>query len=374
MNARERFLRTMQFQSVDRVPYHELGIWGQTHERWFNEGLPRDVLHGNFFQGEEYFGMDRRDFIDIKAGMIPPFDPEVMEEDERIMVYRDERGITRRTIKEGTVRGTRPSMDQYLRFPVENRADFHELKKRYSPRSPVRYPPWWDDKVRSWKDCDYPLCLLVNAAFGFYSTPRQWMGTENLSVAFYDDPTLVHEMMDFLAEFFIETVRRAVEDVAIDYFNFFEDMAYKTAPLISPQMFREFMLPRYKRVIDFLRSHGVKIVIVDSDGNMESLIPLFLEAGVTGVWPLEIAAGMDPVKLRKEYGQDLTLSGGIDKRVLAQDRKAIEGEMLSKVPHLLEAGGYIPTVDHSVPPDVPYENFLYYLDLKEKIAEGRYGA
>jgi len=97
-----------------------------------------------------------------------------------------------------------------------------------------------------------------------------------------------------------------------------------------------------------------------------------IEAGVNYHWPLESAAGMDPVKLRAEYGKDLALSGGIDKRELAKDKVAIEAELLSKVVPLLEAGGYIPTVDHTVPPEVPLDNFLYYLELKRKIAEGKW--
>ncbi|MFQ6043664.1 MAG: uroporphyrinogen decarboxylase family protein, partial [Candidatus Poribacteria bacterium] len=153
------------------------------------------------------------------------------------------------------------------------------------------------------------------------------MGTENLSFAFYDQPKLLHEAMDFLADFFVDVTQRAVSELDIDYFNFFEDMACKSGPLISPQHFKEFMLPRYKRVIDFLHRHGIEIIWVDSDGNTEPLLLLFIEAGVTCHWPLEQAAGMDPIKIRKKYGLSLALSGGIDKRELAKDKKAIEKEV-----------------------------------------------
>ena len=109
---------------------------------------------------------------------------------------------------------------------------------------------------------------------------------------------------------------------------------------------------------------------MDSDGNVNELIPLWLEIGVNGVLPLEVAAGIDPVALRKKYGQDLLMMGSIDKRVLAKDKKAIEKEVFSKVPFLIEQGGYVPMVDHTVPPDVPFENFLYYRELIKKIVEG----
>ena len=126
-------------------------------------------------------------------------------------------------------------------------------------------------------------------------------------------------------------------------------------------------------MIDFLHRYGVDIITLDSDGEFEVLIPLFLEVGVTGIWPLEIAAGMDPVSLRKKYGKNLALSGGIDKRALAKDKKAIEQELMSKIPYLVEQGGYIPTIDHAVPPDISLKNFMYYLNLKNKLAEGKLG-
>lgn len=369
MNERERFIETMTFGSPDRIPNHELGLWGQTVERWIGEGMPTDALKGNFFEGEPFFKLDRREFVNVNVNMIPPFEAMVIEEDERTILYRDEQGILRKALKEGTVRGTRPSMDLYIDFPVKTREDFHRIKERYDPFSPGRYPSDWEEKAKRWERRDCPLCLLANGTFGFYSMLRRWMGTVNLSYAFYDTPELVEEMLDFLCDFFIETTRRAVKELDIDYFNFFEDFAGKGGPLLSPQIFRRLFLPRYKRVIEFLRGNGINIITLDSDGNIEVLIPLLIEVGVTGIWPLEVASGMEPAKLRKEYGSSLALSGGIDKRALAKNRESIRRELL-KVASLIEQGGYIPTVDHTVPPDVSYSNFLYYLELKLKLLEG----
>ncbi len=162
-----------------------------------------------------------------------------------------------------------------------------------------------------------------------------------------------------------------MKEVEIDAFTFDEDSAYKTGPLISPNIYRKFFLPRHRKIVEFFRKYGVKVIQLDSDGNTEALIPLLIEAGINCHWPLEAAAGMDPVKIRKEYGRDLALIGGIDKRALAKDKRAIESEVRKKIVPMLETGGYIPTVDHLVPPDVPLENFLYYLELKRKIAEGK---
>lgn len=367
MTTRERFLRTLRFEPVDRPPNFELGYWGQTVERWLQEGMPQEAVESGGFYGHAYFGIERRDFVPLNCGPIPPFEREVMEETERHILYRNEQGILRKALKVGTVRGTRPSMDQYLAFPVQTRADFQRLKKRYDSADPRRLPADWLTRV----ECDpdrreAPLCLVPNAALGFYSQARRWMGTEGLSLAFYNDPALVHEMMDFIADFTIALADRVLAEVRVDYFNFFEDLAFKSGPLLSPETFRIFLLPRYQRVTEFLRARGVTQIWFDSDGNFEVLIPLLLEAGVTCIWPLEAAAGMDPRSLRREYGRDLALSGGLDKREIAKGKKEIEREIMDKVPALVAKGGYIPTLDHSFPPDISYPNFQYYLEVKRR--------
>lgn len=124
---------------------------------------------------------------------------------------------------------------------------------------------------------------------------------------------------------------------------------------------------------DHLLSHGVQIISLDSDGNIEVLLPLIIEAGFNHICPLEQAAGMDALELRRQYGTALSFLGSIDKREIAKGRREIERELLRQVPQLIESGGYVPTIDHSIPPDVSYENFLYYLDLKRQIIEGKFG-
>lgn len=177
-------------------------------------------------------------------------------------------------------------------------------------------------------------------------------------------------MVEFVADFTMQTVQRAIEDVDIDYFNYFEDFACKSGPLLSPAIFRKFFMPHYKRMNEFFRAHGINIIALDSDGNTEPLIPLMIECGVTLHWPCEIASGMEPQKLRKEYGHDLALSGGIDKREIAKGPEAAEREVLRKVPELIADGGYIPTLDHTFPPDISYDSFLHYLEIKQRCLEG----
>ncbi len=367
MTTRERFIRCMRFEPVDRPPNFELGYWGQTLERWIAEGMPPEQAGAGGFYGHEFFGIERREYVPVNFGPIPPFGPEVIEETDRYMLLRDEYGQVRKALKEGTARGTRASMDQYISFAVEKPEDFERVKERFDPTAPGRVPEDLDAFAEKHKERDYPLCAVPNAAFGLFSHARRLMGTERLCYAWYDWPELMHEMMDFFTEFAIETLRPVLKRVECDYFNIFEDFAFKTGPLVSPPIFERFLLPRYKRLTQFLHDHGIDIIWFDSDGNFDVLVPMLIEAGITCIWPLEVAAGNDPRELRRRFGRQLAVSGGIDKRVLASDKQAIRAELEAKIPALVREGGYIPTLDHSVPPDVPYSNFLYYLDLKVEL-------
>jgi uroporphyrinogen decarboxylase len=139
-------------------------------------------------------------------------------------------------------------------------------------------------------------------------------------------------------------------------------MAFNNGPLISPKHVEKLMVPNYRRVNETLRSRGVDIIGVDSDGKLDKLIPLWLEGGINFVYPNEVAAGNDVAALRQQFGREMRLVGGIDKRELAKGRDAIGKELERRLP-LIADGGYLPSVDHSVPPDISFDNYLAYLEL-----------
>jgi len=370
MTHRQHLQQILSGAQSGWVPNYELGCWGQTVERWLAEGMPVSrsrVGTMDMFEGEELFRLDRRNFARLEAGMIPAFDAQVLAEDEETITARHSNGIVTRALKTGTVRGTRMSMDSYLSFPVTDRASWRALKRRYNAKDPVRYPFWWDEQARLWQQRDYPVVLMGNGSFGLYSQLRSWVGTEPISYLFYDDPTLVDEMLEFAADFLLELVEPALPQVQFDYFSFFEDCAGKGGPLFGPKLFRRFFMKHYQRIIARLNGAGIRSIWVDSDGDCEALLPLWMEAGVTCSWPLEQASGMDPLRLRRKFGKELILAGGIDKMEIAKGRKAIEAELCRKLPPLLEQGGYIPFLDHAVPPDISYADFCYYVELKLKL-------
>ncbi len=322
MTHRERFNRVMHFQPVDRIPNEEFGYWGETLERWRSEGMPANA------DEELYFTLDIR-------------------RERRLMPVNNT----------GAIPG--------LGFRILSLDDLERAKPHYNPHSPERYPQNWDALVENYKTRDYPLGLNMT---GFFGQPRGWMGLANACTGYYDNPDLMHAMGDCWADFVIESSRRALEEVDVDFVQVWEDMAYNHGSLISPGSFREFMTPYYKRVTDFIRAHGVDVILCDCDGNVNELVELFIEAGVNGLYPLEIVAGTDPFAIREKY-PDFLLLGGIDKMALSKGPDAIDQE-IEKASQLMRHGGYIPFTDHRVPSDVPLANFQYYMLRKREMIGG----
>jgi len=371
VNEIERFLACMEYQPRDRCPNHELGVWPQTMERWLKEA-PKEAVKftWNWFFSEDALQLDKREYIPVNYDFIPPFETEVLEETEEYEVIRNGKGIVTRALKEGTVSGGRMCMDQYLDFPVKNAADFAKIKKRLVPALPERYPADLDSRIETWSKRDYPLVLGVNcAANGFYWRAREFMGTEALSYAWYDQPKLMHEMMETYADLIIETSRPVLEKIQVEYFVLNEDMSMKSGPLLGPDIYRKFILKHLKRLVEFFRAHGTKYLAVDTDGDPTVLIPLLLEGGIDTLWPLERASNVHPRTLRNKFGRTLHLWGGVDKRVLPHGKEAIRQHLLELAP-LVEEGGFIPTIDHTVPPDVSWDNWRYYMDLKWSLLRG----
>ena len=185
---RQRFLDCMEYRASDRRPNHELGVWAQTRLRWLAEA-PQAVqgFGWNWFDGEDALGLDRREYIPVDYGFIPPYAAEVLEEDEHTLVARNAKGIVTRALKEGSVGGARMCMDEYIGFPVTRPGDFQDVRRRLIAALPQRYPPDLAARIAAWKARSSVLVLGRNcAANGFYWRAREFMGTEGLSLAWYD--------------------------------------------------------------------------------------------------------------------------------------------------------------------------------------------
>jgi uroporphyrinogen decarboxylase len=354
--CRDRWVRCMHFHSVDRIPNEEFGYWDDTFVVWHTQGLPDFVTDNE--KADIFFGFDRRDIAPVNIGLHPTFEYRVLEEDDQYRIIVDTEGVKGKIMKSGD-----SSIPQYLEFPIKTRLDFERFRERLNPETFGRYPSNWNVLVHNWKHRDYPLGINLGSLFGWI---RDWMGFEGVALACHDDPKFITEMMDCITNLVMLTVQKALKEVQFDYGSIWEDMAFNQGPIISPRMFSEFMVSRYKKITDLLKQHGCDVVYVDCDGNMNELVSLWIEGGVKGMFPIEVASGTEPEKWRERFGEQVLLLGGIDKRQLAKGKKEICTE-LKRVQKLVRQGGYIPFVDHRVPPNVSYKDYLYYLDAKRDI-------
>jgi uroporphyrinogen decarboxylase len=169
-------------------------------------------------------------------------------------------------------------------------------------------------------------------------------------------------------QFAKDALSRLLATGMLDFVQVWEDMAFKTAPLISPRLVRQFMLPAYEDLIDFLRKGGAKLIMVDCDGRVNDLLPIYRAAGMDGVHPCEVAAGADPIELRRLW-PGCALMGGMDKRLIASGRDGVDAE-LDRLRPVLQQGAFIPFLDHFVPPDVSYDTYRYYLERRRDLLGG----
>jgi uroporphyrinogen decarboxylase len=294
-------------------------------------------------------------------GLVPLFEEQVIEESGQYRVKRTEFGTVIKQFKDG-----QSALPQFLEFPVRDMRTFEDIKWRLDPATPERLGADWEQSAHVYHASEVPVYVYVCGPFG---TARHLLGFENLMLAYYDAPELIHAIGEHWVTLHTALLERITASATIDAIYFWEDMAYRNGPMIGPTLFKEFMSPYYKRVIDCARSLGIEVFEVDSDGNVAVLLPLFIEAGVNMFLPFEVQAGMDIREIRGRYGNALVIEGGLDKRKLAFDFNAIREEVESKVPLLLQEGGYVPALDHAVPPDVPLENFEFFLKLVREIGE-----
>jgi uroporphyrinogen decarboxylase len=285
----------------------------------------------------------------------------VLEETDQEQVISDATGVIYRQRK------THKTIPHYIRFPIENEADYADLLPRLNGAEPGRYSDDFDQDLHWRRERGEIIGVNFRAFFGF---PRNYMGLEKWSMAFYDRPELVQRIINDRLQFVKDLLKRVLSTGLLDFVQIWEDMAYKTAPMISPELVRQYMLPAYKKLVTYLREGGVKLIMVDSDGHANDLLPIFLEAGMDGMHPCEIAAGCDPVLLRSKY-PNCALMGGLDKRTIASGRDGVDSE-LRRVQSVLEDGAYIPMLDHFVPPDVSYQTYLYYMERRRELLSHPY--
>jgi uroporphyrinogen decarboxylase len=366
MTPRERYLATLRFEQPDRIPFDPGWPRESTMRRWYAEGLPREGFwmdHLCRAIGMPVEPSKPKLALNVDFRMIPMFEEKVLEHRDGHYVVQDWMGNITEISDQYDYTYIRSAKDfvtrKWHKFPVENRADFEAMKRRYNPDEPARYPADFAGRVRQLRDREH--ITSFNVAGPFWQL-REWCGFEPLCLLLIEDPDFIREMIAFWTEFVSRVMARALEAGVVDVMGINEDMAYKEKSMISPAMTREFLAPCWRRWVAEARQAGVPIVDEDSDGKVDELIPIWIECGIPVCDPIEVAAGNDIVAFRRQFGRQIAYRQGVDKRCIAKGGVVIENE-LRRIEPVVRDGGFIPGCDHGVPHDISWPNYLHYARL-----------
>ena len=329
MTNRERFAAALSGAPTDRLPVVEWASWWDlTTTRWESEGAPKitgpDTL-------QNYFGLDP-----LRQIWISPRGKDC------------------------------PAPAHYGAELISSPEDYEALRPHLFGEEELNQAL---DTASEWapghQRGDYAGWLTLE---GFFWFPRTLFGIEPHLYAFYDFPELMHRINQDLAAFHLRCLNALLPVWQPEFMTFAEDMSYNHGPMISKELFDEFMLPYYQQVVPLLKEYGVK-VLIDTDGNVEPLIPWFQEAGIEGILPLERQAGVDVNRIRRQYPTWLMI-GGYDKTIMHLGEEAMRKEFERLLP-AIRSGRYIPSVDHQTPPDVSADQYRIYVALLKEYTQMR---
>lgn len=322
-------------------------------EEWRAQGASEDEV------ALTAFGFDtvRRHQVQVDIGPLSGQDEVVIADTAAHTFSRDRYGRTMQLCKGFA------TLPLPLEHPVTDRASWEQLAHWYA-FDEARFAPEWDAAARAAQD-DY--ALIVISMPGAFDELRQLMGEEALCVAYYEAPELIHDMLHTIGAMMQQILGRVTRAVRVDVLSVHEDLAGKSGPLVGPSQIHTFMAPYYQECWEIVRAGGGTLFQMDTDGNINGIIPALLDAGINGLYPMEPAAGMDMVQVRQQYGPRLAMMGGIDKHVLRQSPAAIRAELEYKLQPCMRTGGVVFGLDHRIPNGTPLDNYRYYVRTTREI-------
>ncbi len=378
MNNQQRVLSILHNQPCDRIPVVHFGYWRETLAKWAAQGHIAQIDAENWrdsnaadYRISTSLGFDFNWSINFNPGtnLQPAFPIETIATfADGSMHQRNNLGVTE-LVKPGL-----RSIPAEIEHLLKDRASWEEhyrWRMQWNPERITRaaVPDGNGDRLplaqggleySQSENRTQPLGLFCGSLLGIL---RNIIGLVGMSYMMVDDEDLFTEIIETNAELCYQNVKAALETGAkFDFAHFWEDICGANGPLISPAMFREKFGPHYRRITDLLKAHGVDIVSVDCDGKIDLLIPVWLENGVNTMFPIEVGAwNASFAPWRRQYGEAIRGVGGVDKRVFCKDRAAIDKEIDRLLP-MIEMGGYIPCIDHRLPPESEWDLVSYYCD------------
>ena len=367
LTMRERVLHILRYEQYDWMPVVHFGFWQELYAKWEAEGrIPceaerKELGHGN---GErmvaEKLGFDIGWSYGVvpSNGLNPGFQWEILKTfPDGSRHVRQGDGVT--VMDHPGVLSIPGEVDHLLK----DRASWEE---HYLPRlqwSSDRIPSWdWQTALR--EDRAELQTLHTGSLIGWV---RNWIGIEGLSYMLADDPELVQEIVDTVGSLILRVTEECfARGAKPDYLHFWEDICYNHGPLVSPVFFREVCAPWYKKITGVARQYGVELASLDCDGCIDALLPIWLENGVNVMFPIEVGTWNASIKpWREKFGREIRGVGGMDKRVFALSRGAIDAE-IERLKPLVELGGYIPCPDHRIPLEAEWDLVQYYCERMRK--------
>jgi uroporphyrinogen decarboxylase len=370
LTSKERISRILKHQPVDRIGLFEV-FWRETAEKWSAEG--------HFEKPEmisDHFGLDvRRTGGEITPGnyrlinLVADVETAdaVVEETETTKVVRDGNGALLRWIKNGA------GAPEHVGFGVADRQDWEaeilpRLLDETTHEKRINFAAYRETRQKCARDQRFMTCGVVGA----FDTMSPMCGHENLLMGMAADPDWVRRMADLYSTLMVRLLETLFQREGLpDGLWVWDDLGYKQTPFMSTAMYRELIFPAHKKLFDFAHSRKLPVVL-HCDGFVEALIPSLIEAGINCLQPIEIKAGMDLLRIKKNYGEKIALIGGMDERVLeTNDLGAVERELAAKLPGAMSGGGYVLQVDHSVSHLVEYKTYRHFVERGLEL--GRYG-
>lgn len=346
--ARDEYLDYMTFTRNERPLFTEIfGPLIGLKEEWEEQGASPEELDFSAFR----YRSETRFAVPVVIGRMGGYAVQDIEETDDYRLFRDELG---RTMKLSKGFATLPLP---LDFPVKTMQDWLLVKPWYQ-YSEARLAGDWVQKTKEAFDQGKVIQVSIP---GGYDETRELMGEEALSLAYYDQPELVQDILDTIGDTAYRVLDQVSATVPVDMIHVHEDMAGKSGPMVGPRIVKKFIAPYYRKIWDLMQSRGARLFEQDSDGNMEAVIQAFLDAGINVMYPAEPAAGMDIVQLRAQYGTRLAFRGGLDKHVLRKSKQEITAELEYKLPPMIQTGSCVLGLDHRVPNGTPLEHYRFYI-------------
>ena len=352
MNYRTLFQEIMNYGQFDHMPVIHWTGWPETHERWYQEGYPRDCNPHDYFDAVPHWTS-----FGASLSFFPPFDEETLEETDEYRIVRDGSGVVCQEWKR------KSCIPHFIDFTLQEAKDWPQFKERLQP-DPARIPDDMEQRISDADNSGLPIAINVASMMGWI---RCWMGIENMSYLMFDHPKVYMDMVNTLAEltcWSLDAILPLAKKMGVvpDMGFGWEDICGKNGPLVSPSIFNECVAQGYHKMRDKLESHGVHLLGLDSDGMIEPLVPAWMAAGVNVFFPVEPGTwGATPEHMRKRFGKEMHIIGGFNKLALEKDFAAIDAELESHI-GLAKEGGFILMPDHLITPGTPLENYQYYLN------------